>query len=446
MNLLRKIILFILLVGCNKTTNELASSMEVVDLQLTSGRGIAFNDLYTTKGIYSLSEKHPNYYETLLKEYGVERKDSIVISTLFTDYNKFYYYLYKRGFYSKNQLIEKNIDSIIEESKLETKPYSVAVRSLNNKKILTFDENRNNDFSDDITFSFDEKSQFIGADSNFTNNLPFFNYNELNTINSNRKIFIYPSLNDELFRPTKDSLVKKSRLMVKFKDHWEGDLKMKSKNYKVVIQGMYKSFLSILIKPDSINFSNDNYVFNENFSYRLKDTIDLSNELFIIDCISDNISKLILKKIDSFEEFYGRRMGQKIKNFSLKDLSNQEFKIYKKSENKKYTLLDFWGTWCKPCKELTPILKSFENKFSNDLRVIGIAYGNNIEDVKEYVESNKMNWKHSFIDRSNNNIIKDLEIKQFPTFILLDSSQKIIYRDSGKNALTDIESLINKLE
>ena len=136
-------------------------------------------------------------------------------------------------------------------------------------------------------------------------------------------------------------------------------------------------------------------------------------------------------------------MGYKLFDFKLADLDNKEFKISQIS-NKEFVLLDFWGTWCKPCLALTPQLKQLTNKHEN-VDIISIAYDKDIEDVKNYIDSNGMNWYHSFIDRKSRqgSIISKLSIKNYPTFILLDKQRRIIYRASGEKSFTQIQKIIS---
>jgi len=55
-----------------------------------------------------------------------------------------------------------------------------------------------------------------------------------------------------------------------------------------------------------------------------------------------------------------------------------------------------------------------------------------------------MKWNHSFFEKSKRNgIVRDLNITNYPTLILIDANQKIIYRGSGTNALKDITKILS---
>lgn len=137
-------------------------------------------------------------------------------------------------------------------------------------------------------------------------------------------------------------------------------------------------------------------------------------------------------------------MGQKLANLELENLSNEKVNIYNTSKEKKYTLLDFWGTWCKPCKELTPELKKIHQDHIDKLSIVSIAYDKNKESVIEYTNKNKMNWLQAFIKINGVTVktLKRLKIKEYPTFILINTNNKIVYRGSEKNALKEIEQIL----
>ena len=120
----------------------------------------------------------------------------------------------------------------------------------------------------------------------------------------------------------------------------------------------------------------------------------------------------------------------------------------------KYTLLDFWGTWCNPCKELTPELINIRNIKSERLEMISIAtYENEKAKVLKYIEDNKMYWHQVVLnDQYTKPVTIKYKVNEFPTFILINANGIVIDRYSGsdgfiklKNKLTELK-LVNSME
>jgi len=111
----------------------------------------------------------------------------------------------------------------------------------------------------------------------------------------------------------------------------------------------------------------------------------------------------------------------------------------------KVVLIDFWATWCKPCLESIPELKSMYDKYhDNGLEVIGV----NLDDremestVKQVVEKQGILWPQRFEGKGMNDPFAKLYgINSLPTVWLLDKDGKIIDRDARGERL---EPLIKK--
>jgi cytochrome c biogenesis protein CcmG, thiol:disulfide interchange protein DsbE len=82
----------------------------------------------------------------------------------------------------------------------------------------------------------------------------------------------------------------------------------------------------------------------------------------------------------------------------------------------KFLLLDFWATWCGPCRKAIPELNKFYKEFKNDLVVIGIS--NEKEEVIKRMQVPQIEY-YSAID-STEQMEKILEIRGIPHVLIID--------------------------
>ena len=424
-----------------------------IDLIKTSKKNIAFLENYCSAESRALIHISSSYYNDQLNNYINSTNDSVIISTVNSDYKKFNYDLIAGRYLDSTSVKNLKIDTLRERVKPEQVQLVTSISFEKNKQILTVDENNNKDFSDDKSISFDSDFDPNSEEGKMLiNKLPVFNFSYwhkeyLKIENYKRQVIIYPISKDNNHLFSNEEIYEKSKLLVKLKDYWKGEFVYRKNKFNVAIQGFFSPYLTILIKHDSLSFSENNYIINENFSYKLKDTISILDDLFIIDTITSHLSILRLKRIDmNSNSFFGKKPGYLIRNYNLKDLKNSDISLFEitKKENKEYTLLEFWGTWCTPCRKLTPSLKVLNDENLNKLNLISIAYDNSISNVKKYTENNKMKWTQVYVNRKNreNTIISGLHIKYYPTFILLDKSNRIIFRGAGEEALNKVKTII----
>jgi cytochrome c biogenesis protein CcmG, thiol:disulfide interchange protein DsbE len=57
----------------------------------------------------------------------------------------------------------------------------------------------------------------------------------------------------------------------------------------------------------------------------------------------------------------------------------------------KVVLIDFWATWCPPCRELIPELNGYQKKFGKDLVVIGVS-DEDADTIKAFMKTHKMEY------------------------------------------------------
>jgi len=109
--------------------------------------------------------------------------------------------------------------------------------------------------------------------------------------------------------------------------------------------------------------------------------------------------------------------------FSLKDSNGQT--VHLTDYKGKVVLLDFWATWCGPCKIEIPWFMEFEQQFKNrGFAVLGVSMDEDgWEAVKPYIEDHKINYRVLLGNEEVSDIYGGLDA--LPTTLLIDRQGKI---------------------
>jgi len=95
----------------------------------------------------------------------------------------------------------------------------------------------------------------------------------------------------------------------------------------------------------------------------------------------------------------------------------------------KVILLDFWASWCAPCRVENPSLVNLKSKYSDDeFQIIGVSLDRDMESWINAIESDNIkDWVHvSNLKFWGEPIAKQYKVTQMPTTFVLDESKKII--------------------
>lgn len=114
------------------------------------------------------------------------------------------------------------------------------------------------------------------------------------------------------------------------------------------------------------------------------------------------------------------KKGTPAPEISLQDLSGQTLSL--SSFKGKVVLLDFWSSWCMPCRKNNPNLVSLYEKFKGEeFEILGVSIDKNKADWKNAIEKDGLTWKQ-VVDNAgwNAKSTVDYGVDAIPASFLID--------------------------
>ncbi len=127
-------------------------------------------------------------------------------------------------------------------------------------------------------------------------------------------------------------------------------------------------------------------------------------------------------------------MGERtLPNVTLSDVSGKKVNVQDYGKTGKVTVLDFWATWCIPCKKelnnISEVYEDWQKKYNVDIVAVSIDDSRSAPKVKPYVDGQR--WTYDVLLDVNQDLKRQLNIQTVPFTLVLDQNGKIIYEHSG---------------
>lgn len=231
--------------------------------------------------------------------------------------------------------------------------------------------------------------------------------------------------------------------------------KISKKDLKKSIKGINKTLKKINTDYviDNANNLLSSTLLATNFNFSLEELKMIKSNSKIIE--SSVLHTVLTEEIRKLQTIYDQKLAdeKRVKAakkiyrkpaimFTGDGLQGEVVSLQSVIKGKKVILVDFWASWCGPCRMVTPRVRELYNKYKNKgFTILTVSEDKNTEDWKNGIEQdNMLSWNHVFDDYGR--ISSMYGIRSIPYMVLIDGNGGII---KEKITITELEYQLKKL-
>ena len=145
------------------------------------------------------------------------------------------------------------------------------------------------------------------------------------------------------------------------------------------------------------------------------------------------------------DSYYGKKVkdelypagkeGTKVPDFTVTDNAGKSVTLAELCQGKKYILIDFWASWCNPCRKEIPNLKKIYKEYADKgFQIISISIDKKKADWEKALKEENLEWPN-FLD--NGDVAIAYKVKMIPTMYLIDTNGVMVGENLRGEALAE---------
>ena len=110
----------------------------------------------------------------------------------------------------------------------------------------------------------------------------------------------------------------------------------------------------------------------------------------------------------------------------------------------KPALVNFWASWCDPCKEEAPDLKRFDAEFGDQATLVGVDWGDAAGNAREFIA--KSGWTYPILRDPTQKVGTAYGLNGLPTTFVLDSDGDIVRTLQGPQTISSLRQAVASVD
>ena len=196
------------------------------------------------------------------------------------------------------------------------------------------------------------------------------------------------------------------------------------------IDKLNQRFAALVVKTTEKNIKNEFGYFL--LTYYPEELIDNESRMKLIDKLPTEMQKrpTIQKMLTNLKQAAESAEGMTIKDFTQPGLDGTPMSLMGEVAKNKITIIDFWASWCGPCRQEMPFMVELYDKYQDKgLGIVGISLDEDSDAWKAATQQLNIPWPQmSDLRAWENTIAKHFCVNSIPHTIIVDQHGKILKR------------------